>query len=1177
MPQNIFNLYSASIFADHPIALWNLDDDFSFLSVVGASPIWTISGGTSSSAQAIKKKPGETVGVAEAEISVSSFTGSSSAMVMKAQSFNAKTDIDITKNTVCIGTFIYSDNDNIEKLHIGFEYTDPITSQINKVYKEYTSFQSESWLKAQYTKDIIDDIDGLYGNGINFYPYIEILFKNTAINKTISLNNFSVGQWSEEYNSETVGSVAVPITQVSGSNVFITAIGGSYSASPQIFKSFEIDTYSLDDSDNGYYLVENNKMLAVNTKLPMVFGSGNITEIYPSNYGNPSIIIPGKGFFNEDGKYKELTAEFWLKINPDIGTDFRIFGPVTSEDGLYVKNGFLKLKVGPYEKSYFIGKWYRPMLIDITYSQTFVSVMINGETVIQISLNIKDVAFPSTKVFETDWLGFYSHEFITKFEIDCIAIYPYMISEQVAKKKFVLAQGVGKSDEIVKRFGGTLTNVDFSFANYSNNVSYPNSVPWASGFYSNVDANSRFISLPSYDKPSINYIGDDLFIFSAPRFQRTWAGIQETSLWERWTQGIWQALALAREAEPLYDNFFTQSNIDPIKHFTFRPSTLYKNLYGSINFKSLNVITDPVASVLGIFAINSTELQSAINDVNINELTLIHFKNNATGDIFKIYINPTTSQIVYQFNSTILKTVNITVSSVDTRFAVGIDVENISKNYSIIRNFFFNPQNITFSVGGYERNTFTGRIYRVTLNNRFFTLKDFSLIYESDGTINHTSATTALSTWLLGYIGNYTLMFKQTNASMIMDVGSAGYWEDSIPLSSFATFVKDANGNTTKYSLDLMQFNIDSPSPSYSSTNVSVQSKINIDTYVTLKKYEDVGLINYLNYTNTKELSTERVIDFEDNSIDVDNTKFRVIDNSIIFAPKQIINFEDSYLTVHLEIKSDATSTEPLRVNRMSFSSLAYDEIGMYELGSITGNKMYPFVRSGYSYSNKIKNPFIFYRESMPYLYLTADSGVFSLPYNSVDSSSTSFNRGVSIPINLSKLPQYSLYGFHMWMNFNGHYEFSNTKKIMTMFLKNGDNINFYLVPENDKKRATIQAKLSTVVGETTYTNVSFYQNGILVDNQYIRPLAWSMITFSFNQPLDYSNFIGQIEMHPGIIFNNFAVYESSIEGKVDDIFESHLGLSNIVAQDESLLYINSDDADLYTDFQWSFFSGKPV
>jgi hypothetical protein len=85
------------------------------------------------------------------------------------------------------------------------------------------------------------------------------------------------------------------------------------------------------------------------------------------------------------------------------------------------------------------------------------------------------------------------------------------------------------------------------------------------------------------------------------------------------------------------------------------------------------------------------------------------------------------------------------------------------------------------------------------------------------------------------------------------------------------------------------------------------------------------------------------------------------------------------------------------------------------------------------------------------------------------------------------------------------------------------------------------------------------------------------MITFSFNQPLDYSNFIGQIEMHPGIIFNNFAVYESSIEGKVDDIFESHLGLSNIVAQDESLLYINSDDADLYTDFQWSFFSGKPV
>jgi hypothetical protein len=44
-----------------------------------------------------------------------------------------------------------------------------------------------------------------------------------------------------------------------------------------------------------------------------------------------------------------------------------------------------------------------------------------------------------------------------------------------------------------------------------------------------------------------------------------------------------------------------------------------------------------------------------------------------------------------------------------------------------------------------------------------------------------------------------------------------------------------------------------------------------------------------------------------------------------------------------------------------------------------------------------------------------------------------------------------------------------------------------------------------------------------------------------------------------------------------DDIFESYLGLSNVVAQDSSTLGINSDGLDLFTDIRWSNFSGKPV
>jgi len=148
MPQNIFNLYSAAIFGDHPIALWNLDDDFSYLSLVAASPIWTITNGSSASvAVGPKTKPGETVGTADADIVYSTFVGSSSATTMKSQSFLSKTELDTDKNSVCVSTFIYPYQDDIDSIEIGFEYTDPVSSSVVTSYKTYNLPTQQDWLK----------------------------------------------------------------------------------------------------------------------------------------------------------------------------------------------------------------------------------------------------------------------------------------------------------------------------------------------------------------------------------------------------------------------------------------------------------------------------------------------------------------------------------------------------------------------------------------------------------------------------------------------------------------------------------------------------------------------------------------------------------------------------------------------------------------------------------------------------------------------------------------------------------------------------------------------------------------------------------------------------------------------------------------------------------------------
>lgn len=1170
MAQNIFNLYSAKMFADHPLALWNLDDNFSFLSLINASAIWTIVGGSSASvAVGPKIKPGETVGVSDSDFFIETFAGSTSTMTMKSQTFNSPGNLDLNKNTVCVSTFIYPYQNEISNCEIGFEYTDPTTSQLVKNYKIFSNIAVENWTKLQHSADLT--LWPASASNVVISPYLKINFINGASSRQFSLYNFAVGQWSEEFNAETSGSVPVPLSSLSASPGIVKSIGGIYSSSPSYFKTIDLDSYGVSDSDSGYYIVEGNRMLARNTKLPMVYGSGNITEIYPSSYGTPSIIFPGKGFLHENGKYKNLTLEFWLRVNTKSKEKIRIMGPINSNDGLYIHDCYLTLIIGPYEKSYRIPKWYRPSIINISYTPTYISMMINGEVVISMNIQPRDIEFPSSTLYNNDWLAFYATEDTQPFEIDCVVIYPYNIPDQLAKKKFVYAQGVGKSDEIVRKFGGNLTNIDFAFANYTNSLIYPDTLQWSSGFYSNVLVNSKYISLPTYGLPDIQY--DEQSIFNIERSKRTWFGVS-FGTWRQWLNTTWRKLALSREADPLYDSFFTQ-NDNPVKHIMLRPNGSYNNTYGSIVFNSVNMISEPVKSIFGVFSINQGELNNAINDENIKELTLMHFKSGR--NIFTIYIDKVTGKLTYRFNSTILVEYQLPITGDDLFFIAGVNFNDISIAYAnVLRTFFKNIESLELSVGGNGKNMFTGKIYKVNFNNKFFTENDTKNWFSNGVATINNNVTTTSNSEIVNYIANYSLLFSKTNNTMLMDIGSKGYWEDSIPLSYFASYVRDIKGSPTLYDLDAIQFNIDYSNSLYSNDVIDT-SDDSIVTYVTLKTYEDVSSVNYSNYTTTKPLSNERVVNFETVQSNIDVTKFEIVDGTFIFAPKSIIDFNDAYITLHMEIKTNGGVAQPMIIREMSLASLAFDESRLFSINSINGNKTYPFSRQTSTYIAKQKNPFIIYKNSMPYLFLSGESGIYTLPYSYIDDSVNSFfYRGITNPVNPNKLSNYNLYGFHLWSCYKSSSSFTSRKRIMGI-LNSNTKIVFYLEPIDNGKRAKISVYEIKPYGEIEYTNVLMYQNGILLDSPYIYPLSWSLLTFSFPNPLNFNSYTGQIEIYEGLMFNNLTVYEQDISNKVDDIFELHLGLSDIVAQDESTLYINSESVSLYTDIKWTTFVGKLV
>jgi hypothetical protein len=122
-------------------------------------------------------------------------------------------------------------------------------------------------------------------------------------------------------------------------------------------------------------------MLAVNSGIPMVFGSDNVTKIYKSVNANvPSIAFDGHGFLNKKGIGKNYTVEFWLRMYTNSASPIRIFGPLTSTDGLYVEEEFLTIRIGRYSKYHFIGKWFRQMLFHLQYSEDSFNILINGDT-----------------------------------------------------------------------------------------------------------------------------------------------------------------------------------------------------------------------------------------------------------------------------------------------------------------------------------------------------------------------------------------------------------------------------------------------------------------------------------------------------------------------------------------------------------------------------------------------------------------------------------------------------------------------------------------------------------------------------------------------------------------------------------------------------------------------------
>jgi hypothetical protein len=1077
------------------------------------------------------------------KVTAENTTGSTGEFSAVSNDVAVLTQLNQDLGTFSVSAFLHPNTEFISGFYIGYEYYDTVSGENIQKLKYFSNEIYNAWIFVSETFNILNQ-----NTAIRLVVKAEFVGGDQNADYSFLVNGFSLGQWSEEFNSTSLGSEKIEIP------FSLTGLSGKF--------GIEALPYGLSDKI-GYYLAKSNSLVAKNTGMPLVYGTNSATTLYP-NDSDPSLILPGMGFLNESGKFKEYTFEAWIRISSDAVENKKIMGSLHSEDGLYVMGPFINLIVSGKRITHYVGKWYRPMLLNITYSPTSIGMMINGEQVGEISIDATKMTLaPANKVIDdttvdSDWLGFWAYEDVSPIEIDAVAMYGYRVSPQVAKRRFVYGQGVEFPENINNAYSGSSVFIDYPFANYSKNYSYPNIGRWSQGVYDNVDISSRALSVPQYQKPSV---------FLSNKTETQWLDDLEAS-------------------QLPGENFLS-----------FRPNPSWDDTEAYLLLNGFSLENETAKAIYLIC--------EELSPSDSNQ-TLLLLQDDVTQDSFEIRITP--NSIDYLLSSNGIETVVESKQKLylGERFPVGVNFQKFSDYYGgEAAQFFGRLASMSIYVGGSKSliNTFTGKLHSVGISSSR-NLSQISSLFYIDGTMfseifldgnnldmvldaGEDTSSSAVFSYVYdgGTLGSfaqnalnyheasYAISVGESMTGFSMNMSCNSLWEDYIPLSYFAKNVNDSRGDS-RLDLDFIQFNINFPAPSIFTKTVTPGSW----TYEELKSeysnpiqrnydsldnylftgfgdYEDLKNRAQNTYTYDTESSIVRtyvtfqiLADGANKSLDLYNSivpaskdgivspgeewlssAYEVVDNMIIYPP-QSFDFQDLAIVTHVVFNVSNIEESPVQIKSLEYASLSLSDSEPTPIGTRFGNDIYPYRKDGFYFNYKERNPFSIYKSSTPYLYLTRDSGVTLRGGNDPN-----INRGIEFPINQSASDDYKVIAMQTSLRFDQDFFPYAPMKIFELQSKNSY-INFYLVATHPSgKRGKIYAINSRGQLEN---GIAFFLNGKLVKEPTITVKEWAMLGVRFANTLDFGSYIGAFRLTAPFTINNFSHYKSTNLQEVQTVLE---------------------------------------
>ena len=753
MASTLSNLYVEKASSEHPTAMWMLNEQVDYISHISEAnrPIelfanWSVANGeavadSSSDRQApfVNSSTSKIIGLVPENFNEDQDDPANITLTGK---FNFANNFTPELFNFSIGLYVYLETALANTFSIGYKYT--LAGETVEVLstKNVTSRYLNNWIFASDTFDI----PPAGATNIRLLIRLNVSEGGAPGAYNFLINGLSVGQWSEDYNKTSFGVTTKPIP----SNI----------ALPSTLKSLTAFSYGT-SGDNAHYLSTDNLLSAKNFGIPLVFGSNNVTQITENvkdNVNYPSLIFPGYGFLNERGKYNPYTVEMWLRINSESANTKRIFGPIgkideeLSSDGLYVDGPFLSLKIGNSVGSHFVGDWFRPMLIHIRVSKNSAVLLLNGEEVINLTINQETITFPDefNNIGQSqDWLGFYAYEDINPIDIDTFSIYSYPMPTVIAKRRWVWGQAVTAPEQTNSPLNSITAFNDYAFANYTSNYNYPDFANWKQAYFSNVNAESKALSLPQYALPAfrlegvtINLLGSKATPEDLPdsgNFADAWIvnSTGDTYVWDSATNE-WYNLGqnvgpLNTSSEELFEDIHATINpssldMDDVsgrRYITLSPNGSWNSNTDHIYFNSFSILNEQAQTVYGVFKTTGGD----------QDKTLIKIVNKNNGNNIRISINNNlvSYQAIIGGTTQLIKTK--TVNS-NEKFCVGLDIRKIFQSQNININRFFSDQSsLEMYVGGDGVSKFTGKIYKVGLDAPYNSRKTLWM-YDDDGIMN---------------------------------------------------------------------------------------------------------------------------------------------------------------------------------------------------------------------------------------------------------------------------------------------------------------------------------------------------------------------------------------------------------------------------------------------------------